>query len=120
VTDPGRATVTAANGLQGPYSNRAIADASGNVILSNPQPGENGNLGLRSIEGAGRIGFDLAMSKSVQIDENMDLQFRFDAINVLNRSNFGNPTLDINSSRFGRITSATGERSFVVNARVNF
>jgi hypothetical protein len=58
--------------------------------------------------------------KRVRIDETKQFEFRIDAINVLNRPNFGNPQLDINNTSFGRITTASGKRSFVVNARVNF
>jgi hypothetical protein len=43
-----------------------------------------------------------------------------DALNVLNHPNFGNPNLNINNATFGRITSATGSRSFVANLRLNF
>ena len=46
-----------------------------------------------------------------------------DAVNVLNHPNFGNPTgasLDINNANFGRITTATGSRAFVINSRINF
>ena len=56
----------------------------------------------------------------VAIDENKEFEVRIDAINVLNRPNFGNPNLNINSTSFGRITSATGARTFTINARVNF
>ena len=47
-------------------------------------------------------------------------EVRVDAINVLNHSNWGNPNLDINSTNFGRITSKTGNRTFTINARLNF
>lgn len=33
---------------------------------------------------------------------------------------FGSPILNINSTSFGRITTASGSRRFVVNARLNF
>jgi hypothetical protein len=45
---------------------------------------------------------------------------RLDAINVLNRPNFGNPNVNINSTSFGRITAATGSRAFTINTRVSF
>lgn len=41
------------------------------------------------------------------LDESREFEMRVDAINILNHSNWGNPTLDINSTNFGRITTKT-------------
>jgi hypothetical protein len=120
VVDPARANVTTLQTTQSGFSNRAIADAQGNLLLVNPTPGQLGTLGQRWIEGPGTVGFDVNMIKHVRIDETKDFELRLDAINVLNRPNFGNPQLDINNTGFGRITTATGARSFVITARVNF
>ena len=120
VTDPDRNTVTSLQGTQSSFSNRAIANSQGSLLLVNPLPGQIGTLGNRWIEGPGTIDLDLNLVKRVRIDEAKEFEFRLDAVNVLNRANFGNPTLDINSTSFGRITSASGNRSFVINARVNF
>jgi hypothetical protein len=51
ITDPARANVTALQGLDGQFSNRAITDANGKTILANPAPGKIGTLGGRWIEG---------------------------------------------------------------------
>ena len=48
------------------------------------------------------------------------LQVRADALNVLNKPIWNTPNLNIDSSTFGRMTTATGSRTFVLNARVNF
>jgi hypothetical protein len=56
-----------------------------------------------------------------QIAEGKAFELRVDAINVLNHANFGNPSTAINSSNnFGRITTAGGARSFVLNTRISF
>jgi hypothetical protein len=60
------------------------------------------------------------LSKRVRISETKEFELRVDAVNVLNRPNFGNPNVNINSASIGRITSATGARSFVINSRLNF
>ena len=77
-------------------------------------------MGLRYLEGPALIRFDVNLIKRVRIAETKEFEFRIDAINILNRPNFGNPTSDINSANFGRITTASGERSFVLNGRLNF
>ena len=100
--------------------NRAAADANGNFLLVNPQPGRLGTLGRRMIEGPGTFGFDASLSKAVKLGETKEFQLRIDATDVLNKPILGNPTLDINSANFGRITSATGNRRFSASARVSF
>jgi hypothetical protein len=42
VVDPGRGDVTALQSTQGAFSNRAITDAQGNLLLVNPEPGTLG------------------------------------------------------------------------------
>jgi hypothetical protein len=120
VVDPGRPGVTSLQSTQTAFSNRAIADAQGKLLLINQAPGQLGSLGQRWIEGPGTVGLDVNMIKRVKIDESKEFELRLDAINVLNRPNFGNPQLDINNTSFGRITTASGARSFVINARVSF
>jgi len=97
-----------------------IVDGSGNVVLRNPKPGTTGNLGGNWLEGPGSLGLDAALSKSIQITEGTDFTIRLDAINVLNTPLFNNPNLNINSSSFGRITGSGGERTFTLNARIDF
>jgi hypothetical protein len=97
-----------------------IVDSSGNVILRNPKPGTTGNLGGNWLEGPSSLGLDAALSKSIQIREGAEFTIRLDAINVLNTPLFNNPNLDINSRNFGRITSSGGERTFTLNARIDF
>ena len=97
-----------------------IVDASGNVILRNPKPGTTGNLGGNWLEGPGSIGLDAALSKSIQITEGAEFTLRVDAINLLNTPLWNNPNLNINSVNFGRITSSGGERTFTLNARIDF
>jgi len=121
IKDPGFANVTTLNGLDTAYSNKAIVAPNGQVVLVNPQPGEVGTLGLATIKGPRSLGLDMNMIKRFKIDERRQFEFRVDAINVLNHPNFGIPNTNINGvNTFGRITTATGSRRFVVNTRINF
>jgi hypothetical protein len=137
IPDPAIASVSTDNGLQGSFSNKAITDAAGSLLLVAPGPGQIGNMGLRYLEGPGSVFFNVDLIKRVRIAESKEFEFRVDAINVLNRPNFAAPTADtnsgvgyaqvttlgtanINSPSFGRILSSTGERSFVFNGRFNF
>jgi hypothetical protein len=118
--DPGIANITTLNGLSSAYNSRAIVDPSGQMVLVNPQPGEVGTLGKAWLKGPASLRFDMNLVKRFRLDESKELEFRLDAINILNRPNFGNPNTAINNNNFGRITSASGARFFVVNTRINF
>jgi hypothetical protein len=120
VLDPGIGSVTTLNSLNGAYSNKAIADAQGRILLVNPNPGQVGTLGLKWIQGPPSIQFDMNLIKRVRLAETKEFEFRIDAVNVLNHPNFGLPNTNINDPSFGRITSATGNRRFTIGARLNF
>src|SRR5215471_15176099 len=121
ITDPGVGSVSALNGLSGSFSNKAITDANGNLILVNPHAGQIGTLGLTSIEGPSFAQLDMNLIKRVRITETKEFEFRVDAVNVLNHPNFDDPNLNIDNTSFGRITSSTPpNRRFVINARLNF
>jgi hypothetical protein len=62
----------------------------------------------------------MALMKRVQIREGTSFTIRADAVNVLNKPQWGTPTMNINSASFGRITSATGARQITLNARIDF
>jgi hypothetical protein len=97
-----------------------IVDSSGNVILTNPEPGKVGTLGIRHLSGPARLGLDLALQKRVRLSEGMTFTVRADAIDVLNTPQWGTPNLDMGSAGFGQITSASGNRRFTLNARIDF
>jgi hypothetical protein len=132
ITDPSVAGVTSLNGLSGQFSNKAIADSQGRVLLANPAPGQVGNMGLMWLEGPDFLGFDINLIKRVRITETKEFEFRIDTVNVLNHPNFGfntgrdtqtNPFLidtNINSANFGRFSDAQGARRFTIGGRLNF
>jgi hypothetical protein len=119
--DPGLSAVTTLNGLRTAYTNRAIMDPSGRVVLVNPQPGEVGTYGQTTVKGPKSLSFDMNLIKRFKIAETKEFELRVDAINVLNHPNFGNPATNINGNNtFGRITAAGGSRRFILNTRISF
>ena len=108
--------------VAGRFSNQIVVDRQGNVLLQNPAAGKAGNLGLAlsGVEGPGRLGFDAALEKRIRFAEKKTFSIRADAVNVLNRPIWDNPTTDINSTTFGRITTASGSRMVIINGRVDF
>jgi hypothetical protein len=120
VNDPDRASVTSLNSTVQSNSELAITDSAGNLVLVNPRPGQLSNISKGYLRGPSALGFDMNLSKNIRISETKSVELRMDANNVLNHPNWGTPNVNINSNTFGRITSATGNRTFTANIRVNF
>ena len=118
--DPAIAIVTATNALNTRGTNFAIYDAAGNPMLVNPGAGQIGTLGRGVIEGPGSVRFDLNLIKRVRISESKELELRMDSTNILNHPVFGNPNVNIDSTTFGQITSASDGRRFTLSTRLNF
>jgi len=111
------------------YTNKAITDRNGNIILVNPGPGQAGTLGYTTVRGPKAMYFDMNLVKRFRITETKQFEFRLDAVNILNHPNFSAPTVDINNTNFGTISSLAsgsniggngGMRSFIINTRLNF
>jgi hypothetical protein len=65
--------------------------------------------------------FDASAFKDFHIREGMAFTLRCDASNVFNIASYGNPTNDITSATFGRITSTrSGPRTLQLAAKFNF
>jgi hypothetical protein len=132
IDDPFKGRVTSSQTLQTAFTNRALADSNGNLILSNPAPGVPGTLGRSWIEGPGHIKLDVNMVKRIRIDEIKSFEIRMDVIDILNTPYWGNPTVDINSLNFGRMDAAdvttglsnadnrSANRKFTFSTRFNF
>lgn len=68
-------------------------------------------MGLRWIERPGTVGFEMNLIKRVRITETKEFELRVDSVNVLNRPNFGNPNLNIDSVGSGTTTGVGGTDS---------
>jgi hypothetical protein len=101
---------------------QAVTDGSGGILLQNPQPGQRGTLGQRTMSLPERWAFDVALSKAVQLSEDMRLQVRADATNVFNHPFPADPNFNINSGNpFGFIQAKDDQRrSFKAQVRLEF
>jgi hypothetical protein len=73
------------------------------VVRNNDQ--EFGSLSRNPITGPSFESIDLAMYKNIPFTEGTNLQIRFEAFNIRNRANLGEPDFNLLSSTFGRISS---------------
>jgi hypothetical protein len=57
--------------------------------------------------GPGRTNLDMALAKTTGITEQVNAEFRVEAFNVFNHTEFANPDFNIDDATFGQITSTT-------------
>ena len=91
-----------------------------------------GNVSRDSIRAPGEVDFDASVSKDFKIWETLNFQFRVDAFNVINHTNFQTPSGSLSvtavgtaatfatSSGFGKITGTQPNRQMQLSARFFF
>jgi hypothetical protein len=120
VRDPQCASIAA--NLRDLCTLNAVANSTDRIVLQNPLPGTRGSLGRNVIELPGIFSLDAALSKGFRVGESKRLQFRVDALNILNHPQAADPNLDINSQdlSFGNIDRKDGVRQFQLMLRLEF
>ena len=107
-------------GTGNPYFDRS-AYAPVNIAVGQPQ--RFGNVGRNNLIGPSYFNVDLGVFKTISITERVKLQLRGEALNALNRPNYGNPNGDVsNTAAFGFVTNTIGigERNLRFAARISF
>lgn len=79
-----------------------------------------GNSGRNIISGPGSFSMDTSLSKNFRLVEQHRVQLRFDAFNLPNKANFGDPNATLTSPAFGRVQSAGSGRILQVSAKYIF
>ena len=80
------------------------------AAFARPAPGTYGNMGPGTLHGPGSLNFDAGLSRLFQIKERQRVELRAEAQNVLNRTNFLDPSTSLSANTFGRIQSARDPR----------
>lgn len=97
------------------------ANPNSNAFLTNPISGTLGSLQLTPVSGPSRLDFDMSLIKRTYLGENTNIEFRAEAFNVLNHTNFDiGQSQSINSANFGRITSTFDPRILQFALKLNF
>jgi hypothetical protein len=79
-----------------------------------------GNSGYNILDGPGYMQTDLSAAKDFKLHERLNLQFRAEFFNLINRANFGIPGAVFNSATFGKITSALDPREIQVALKLRW
>ncbi|MGI8788088.1 MAG: TonB-dependent receptor [Pyrinomonadaceae bacterium] len=96
------------------------APFTGQVFFRNA-PGQTSGLERAVVNGPAFYTLDMSLIKRFAFGERYSFQLEGDAFNILNTTNFApSQSQDINSTSFGRITSAFSPRIVQLSARFNF
>lgn len=82
--------------------------------------GTFGNLGRDTLRGPDQINLDVSLSRLFSLTERFHLEARAEGFNVINHTNFNSPNTNLNSSTFGRITSAGDPRILQFALKLHF
>jgi len=74
------------------------------AAFAKPAAGTFGNLGRDVLYGPGFGAVDFSIFKKIPITERIAGQFRVEIFNILNRTNWANPTTTLTSATFGQLT----------------
>ena len=85
-----------------------------------PQPGTFGNAGRNILDGPGLASVNLSILKSFEVKDGTSLQFRAEAFNALNRTNFNQPQNFAGAAGFGAVTSAQNPRLVQLGVKLLF
>jgi hypothetical protein len=79
-----------------------------------------GNASRGAVRGPGAQRWDLSLFKNIRLTESWKLQFRAEAINVFNHTNFNGVTTSFTSGTYGRVTSTRDPRVMQLALKLSF
>ena len=85
-----------------------------------PPTGAFGNVGKNTVIGPGMVNLDLVLAKETKIGERLSLQFRAEAFNILNHSNYSVVGRLLNTPTFGRVLGQLDPRQIQFGAKILF
>ena len=79
-----------------------------------------GNVGKNTVIGPGMVNLDFVLSREVLFGEGRKLQFRAEAFNILNHSNYSIVGRLLNTATFGRVQGQLDPRQIQFGAKFLF
>jgi hypothetical protein len=89
------------------------------AFVANPV-GTFGDAGRDSLLGPGLVNFDFEVSRFFTLFRETKFEFRVEAFNAFNHTNFGVPDGDLQDSTFGQVLSAAAPRILELGAKYTF
>jgi hypothetical protein len=85
-----------------------------------PARGQFGNAGRNVLDGPGFATINASVLKDTAVTETLVVQFRAEAFNLLNRTNYDLPDIFLGSPTFGRVLSAQSARRVQLGLKLLF
>jgi hypothetical protein len=85
-----------------------------------PAYGYFGTAAPGSIPGPRVVDFDMALYKDFHVHEQYMFEFRAEAFNIFNHTNFGSVQTAVGAGNYGQVTSALDPRIFEFSLRFQF
>jgi len=79
-----------------------------------------GNAGVGIIRSPGKQIFDFSFRKNFSLTERFQLRVQADMFNILNITNFANPSVTVTDAAYGTIGSADQGRNIQIGMKVSF
>jgi hypothetical protein len=115
-----RPNAVAGQDWQLPSDQRTTSRYFNTAAFSAPATGQFGNVGRNTIIGPGLVNLDVVLAKSIDFTETRKLQFRAEAFNVLNHSNYTIVGRLLNTPTFGRVQGQLDPRQIQFDAKLLF
>jgi hypothetical protein len=80
----------------------------------------NGNAGRGIVLGPGFSQWDVSLFKNLKLSEKVSSQFRVEAFNAFNHTNYTTLNTTFGSSTFGQVTGARDPRILQLGAKISF
>jgi len=85
-----------------------------------PAPGRFGNAGRNLVRGPGINKWDIGLFKNFRLQEQLNLQFRWETFNTFNHTNFWGVSSTLGAGNFGQVTSARDGRVMQFALKLDF
>ena len=106
--------------LSDPYGDKTPGNYLNPLAFTAPGPGTYSMVHPGSIQNPSSLTNDLGLSRTLRFAGGRSMQLRWEIFNVTNHVNFGAPVVSLNSSNFGKITSAGDPRIMQFAAKFDF
>jgi hypothetical protein len=104
-----------------PYlKNRATLQWLNPASYAENPVGTFGDSGWNSVTIPHYIDVDAAMVRTFPVHDEVNFQFRAEAFNLFNHTNFGQPSNNLSTATFGKILSSNSARILQLAAKLNF
>ncbi len=88
--------------------------------FAEPEELQFGDSGRNIVEGPGLQTWDVALSKSTEVSDGHQVEFRLEFFNALNRANFNRLSTSLGDSTFGQVFGADRAREIEVALKYSF